>query len=124
MVNGVGRMMFASKTPRDLNRDPRPLSTIGTGRRVAVGSNYAGETVPNPRPEYDHPQHNEPNPILVKLREQRPAFTGPHAEVHAFDNANGAAWVEAGEPDDTPGSQWDAYERHAYRIIERLAALS
>lgn len=60
--------MFASKTPRDLNRDPRPLSTIGTGRRVAVGSNYAGETVPNPRPEYDHPQHNEPNPILLELR--------------------------------------------------------
>ena len=69
--------MFASKTPRDLNHDPLPYlyaSTDYTARfsHNNLGYPYASSAIYDPRPEFDHVQHNEPNPILVAFREQRP----------------------------------------------------
>lgn len=70
--------MFASKTPRDLNHDPYPYvtyrdltGTLGpqalwrSGNRVD-GAGYF--TKLEPRPEFDHVQHNEPNPLLADYR--------------------------------------------------------
>ncbi len=57
--------MFASKTPRDLNHDPMPYRTPG-GRWAE--QSYLGLRDLAPRPEFDHVQHNEPNPILVRFR--------------------------------------------------------
>ena len=75
--------------------------------------------------DYHQPaQHNEPNPILVKLREQQPDWNHPYAEANAFDNANGAAWEASGEPDDTTFGTWWLYENHAYRVISRIANLT
>ena len=44
--------MYASMTPRDLSHDPHPRY----------------DPAANPRPEYDHMQHNAPNPILTWFR--------------------------------------------------------
>ncbi|WP_442575906.1 hypothetical protein ACSBPH_01775 [Microbacterium sp. F51-2R] len=83
--------MFSSKTPRDLNRDPEPwkvwLETPYAmhGHREWRGAAddwddalvraedayprfQAYSAICMPRPEYDHPQHNEPNGILVEFR--------------------------------------------------------
>lgn len=57
-------MMYASKTPRDLNRDPLPFVTY-IGERTHIGTT---NNALDPRPEFDHVQHNEPNPILVDYR--------------------------------------------------------
>lgn len=116
-------MMFASKTPRDLNHDPRPLSTLGTGRRVRVGSEYAGETVLNPRPEYDHPQHNEPNRLLVDFR-AIDAGRGEYARWLLDIDENPAFWeLQPGH-----GLLWGvmvgyeaAHIDHARRVLTRLA---
>ena len=65
--------MFASKTPRDLNHDPLPYlyaSTDYTARfsHNNLGYPYASSAIYDPRPEFDHVQHNEPNPILTWFR--------------------------------------------------------
>lgn len=58
--------MFASKTPRDLNHDPEPWTgPWGEDRHGPIGG---WSSVWSPRPEFDHVQHNEPNPILVAFR--------------------------------------------------------
>lgn len=71
-------MIFASKTPRDLNRDPLPYVVrdrlFDKDRYRQADGRLEGrdaetfEARHDPRPEYDHPQHNEPNPILVAFR--------------------------------------------------------
>ncbi len=73
------RVMFASKTPRDLSHDPHPF--VGEPGHTNTPNRYGfretGEGAPffdtvtyDPRPEFDHGQHNVPNPILVALRER------------------------------------------------------
>lgn len=74
--------MFASKTPRDLNRDPKPMIDPFSGRRVAVADESLGWHF-IPRPEFDHVQHNEPNPILVDFRELNKA-TGNDLRTDAY----------------------------------------
>lgn len=63
---------FASKTPRDLNHDPKPYrgKTMGTRAtsELIAKVNYPEHWEHDPRPEFDHVQHNEPNPILVAFR--------------------------------------------------------
>lgn len=113
--------MFASNTPRDLNRDPRPLSTIGTGRRVAVGSNFAGETVPNPRPEYDHPQHNEPNRILIAFR-LIDAGRNEYADWLSDFDERPAFWTRGHDEPTALYPQYTPAElHHARRVLARLA---
>lgn len=107
-------MIFSSKTPRDLNHDPRPLSTIGTGRRVQVGSEYAGETVLNPRPEFDHVQHNPPNPILVLFRK---GYDG--------DMRGWGAWLLFASSDMLRDEECTQdHVDHARRVLARLAAMA
>lgn len=36
-----------------------------------------------------------------------------------FDHCNGAAWKEAEEPDDRPGTDWWTLEDEAYRELDR-----
>jgi hypothetical protein len=71
-------MIYSSKTPRDLNRDPFPFVTYRdvTGSKgpqplwrsanKVDGAGFFAQR--EPRPEYDHVQHNEPNPILADYR--------------------------------------------------------
>ena len=63
--------IFASKTPRDLNphgvimtgAGTLPLCSCGWQRRRLDGPTLADHIA-----EFDHVQHNKPNPILVELR--------------------------------------------------------
>ena len=59
-------MIFSSKTPRDLNHDPEPwVDARGENRHGPFGG---WSSVWAPRPEFDHVQNNEPNPILTWFR--------------------------------------------------------
>jgi hypothetical protein len=112
-------MMFASKTPRDLNHDPYPNVWDGHSPhnqmradtdmyRKGAPYRYPGYSH-KPRPEYDHPQHNEPNPILVSLR------------LRPGDLATNAAYTLRLIDAILDGSNADATTAHARRVLERLA---
>ncbi|WP_156495999.1 hypothetical protein [Microbacterium sp. T32] len=79
---------------------------------MAVGSNYAGETVPNPRPEYDHPQHNEPNWLLVAFRDEPREPGETEAERIAWWKGFGA---------DHRTTATDEEREHFRRVLTRLA---
>ena len=125
---------YASKTPRDLNHDPHPwavyvwphqprinasmrYATKDEAERQAFGSYVHGFY---PRPEFDHVQHNEPNPILMAFRR------------YAAEMKRERGWTVA-----MTALSWDrdafdpfvdmydlATLAHARRVLERLANLS
>jgi hypothetical protein len=106
--------MFASKTPRDLNHDHRPYRLVN-GRlpddrfRVAWNKFY----VHDPRPEFDHAQHNEPNPILVAFRADLEDDVTPRERV--------LWWLAYGI--DHYSTATDVQCDHARRVLTRLADL-
>ena len=122
--------MFASKTPRDLNHDPYPNVWDGhtefnqmradTHRfrkgapGIRIGTmNYRSR----PRPEFDHIQHNEPNPILVTFRKSL-------QEDLPFTNPGNWAANLAKPP--YPDSWYYASPEqidHARRVLTRLAQI-
>ncbi len=63
----------------------------------------------DPRPEYDHTQHNEPNPILVDARLDD-EFNPSHILAHLLGYA---------EAMDASSAHID----HARRVLERLIAM-
>lgn len=75
-------MIYASKTPRDLNRDPEPFRDE-LGHRWILPVTFQPRTFTHdPRPEFDHVQHNEPNPILVEFR--RNTYVGKAAHYLSY----------------------------------------
>jgi len=115
--------IYASTTRYD---DPEPyVITIGlaAGMRVDETAAHLGGIEfyrYDPRREYAIEQHYPANPILQTLRRQSTDWAQKNAEVVLFDNANGRAWLDAGEPADQPGTQWWAFETHAQEVIERV----
>jgi hypothetical protein len=118
--------MFSSKTPRDLNHDDAPwLGDPGhTNTPNRYGSREVGESAPfwdevtyEPRPEFDHVQHNPPNWLLIEFR-----------EFHGV----ASLWLEALEVPDFITETAKAYGEeihtehvdHATRVLTRLAHLS
>ena len=112
-------MIFASTTGRDLSHDSHPYrQMMGYARERDLES--APDThayVFDPRPEFDHVQHNEPNRILVEFREDvrlNPTIPAAHLAL---------IWVErdlfAFEVDGATLAHAD----HARRVLNRLAAL-
>ena len=72
-------VMFASKTPRDLNHDAEPwlcTTAIHPGHRRTPHPRRTAEPCNGtfkeflPRPQFDHAQHNKPNPILGYVRDR------------------------------------------------------
>lgn len=118
-------MIFASKTPRDLNHDPKPWRTPRGYARQS--HNVMGILTHDPRPENDHPQHNEPNPILV-------AFRGRAADESldfwlwglAAESAFGGwvAWENPRHPFHILLRSSETQRDHARRVLTRLANLS
>lgn len=120
--------MFASKTPRDLSHDPEPFQQRWPGLRRS--SRPASDWPRNPRPEFDHLQHNEPNRILVAYR--------AHLATHRLTE-DADAWVLALGSLDAFGGfvGWDATTdryhaltlatdeeaAHALRVLERLRGM-
>lgn len=124
--------MFASKTPRDLNRDPVPWVHHGSRYRTQAMPSAGFRQSPRdylPRPEYDHPQHNEHNPILVAFREDSEAtHNWPRALLIQdwLDVLGGFAnfWDScAVDIDAVLDSAAPAHIAHARRVLTRLAGL-
>lgn len=124
--------MFASKTPRDLNRDPEPF--VWRGTKLRSGTAHPGEAIDHaPRVAFDAVQHNPSNPILVRFRKWVEGET-------LADPSWAAEWVEAMddvtvESDaarvldvlyETPYRRREraAHELHARAVISRLALLA
>lgn len=130
-------MMFASKTPRNLNHDPEPYVLTYDGeneRRVteayaamieAPYENVFDEVVRkhhDPRPEFDHPQCNEPNPILVALRTAMAVDA-----AWAIDRFQDALDADERAPEmirATAREVSEAQRDHARLVLTRLAALT
>lgn len=130
-------MMFSSKTPRDLNRDPLPWvcpeahgydkmpvrHREGLADQIHFGVYRCNGVRRNPRPEYDHPQHNEPNPILVETRKHLSDGGPANAAAIISIRLRTLAWMlEAHE------TSWERltdktvlYIEHARRVLTRLA---
>lgn len=115
--------IYASKTPRDMNHDPRPFRNKYDGSRWAdPGVDIDGLTVVHdPSPEFDHVQHNEPNPILVKFRRHvawqwayLPEISTYAEDIETFDGLRPDSFVGV-----TP-----AQINHARKVLTRLANLS
>lgn len=116
--------MFSSKTPRDLNHDPKPYR-YNNSRDIR----RALEDMPvnvvhytrDPRPEFDHIQHNPPNPILAGARhpsedwrEWLAALNDP-TEIFSWDaDQDGDGDVRICTPDMID---------HARRVLTRLAQI-
>lgn len=104
-------MMFSSRPP--FNDDPWPWVTP-TGTRGGYSEKYAHIITHKPRPEYDRPQHNPTNPILVEYRGCRDEglpFTRPEVWAYNLLHPQHRAWAYA-----TPEQM-----KHAHRVLTRLA---
>lgn len=105
-------MMFSSRTPRDLNHDPLPSVNPYDSSRWRDDGGWS-EMRHDPRPEFDHVQHNEPNPILVALR-----GAGVHREAYIRG-------FFASDPEMYSWPKWSAeHIDHARRVLTRLAHLT
>lgn len=118
-------MIFSSKTPRDLNHDPEPYLLVGWMDESGVHYYRSGRAdlstwpvVHDPRPEFDHAQHNEPNPILVEFRNDvvlNPTIPVRHLAMIWVDRDLFAFEVEGATL---------AHADHARRVLVRLANLT
>lgn len=118
--------VFASKTPRDLNRDPHPNVWDGHSQhdqmrddtdmfRKGAPYNYKRYTH-RPRPEFDHVQHNEPNPVLTWARE-----VGTSTALDEATFSSGSYMVGAWVGDQQVTSD---HVVHARRVLTRLVRMA
>lgn len=112
-------MKFSSKTPHDLNHDPEPFVWRATKLRTRI--KYGNEAIDfEPRPEFDHIQHNEPNPILVELRQ---AFAADHRRPRMVYIESKLREVEYETRNGNNGWSPQMLD-HARRVLTRLARLT
>lgn len=122
-------MMFASKSPRDLNHDPEPWQGGVMGGRASDELMRRREAMTfqtgwhyNPRPEFDHVQHNAPNPILTYARQY---LNREGDKAYMYGVWRDALLFRGPFSEDvkmlTPTSELMA---HARRVLGRLASLA
>lgn len=118
--------MFASKTPRDLNHDPKPYVGASGDRDYEQSAPWHAAREYDPRPEFDHVQHNEPNPILVEFRRTLTQVEVPAPWLAGHWTQTDEMWDEMvlldGSMDDEHIGTL-AQEDHARKVLSRLAAL-
>lgn len=91
--------LYSSREP--FNDDPLPWRVaVGPWRGSRADARYAVEMERDPRPEYNRPQNNPTNPILVARREH------PGENIYYWDLER---WPTEGE------------KEHARRVLTRLA---
>ncbi|MDF2506313.1 MAG: hypothetical protein K0Q52_172 [Microbacterium sp.] len=122
--------IFSSRTPRDLNRDPAPWVWLEHGeRRGRTGGELqlpqadGWKSRYEPRPEYEHVQHNEPNPILVdvrKFRALRLKMNNPKGWAYILRVVERAVTARAYADVTVTEEHID----HARRVLTRLARLA
>ena len=112
--------IYASKTPRDLNHDPKPWAH-GDIRAARPRYEHIIRWLWDARPEFDHVQHNEPNPILL-------AFRQDVADVFVAEQFNVAAiarsWIDGDALELFADMHPNEVLDHARRVLTRLANLS
>lgn len=115
---------FASKTPRDLNHDPAPVRIAGkTARSKRVL--WDGDVF-DPRPEFDHVQHNPESTVLSSFRK-----VGDAGYPDAWIAASFAATEFGGYPEwDDPRSYFHVFTTasrdeilHAREVLARLQSI-
>lgn len=114
--------MFSSKPPRE-NNDPYPNVWDGHSQYNQMrgdtdmfreGAPYNFERYSyRPRPEFDHVQHNEPNPILVDVRDY---WAHANSPIRANQVAIYLEVCDISAIQATPEQV-----EHAHRILTRLA---
>ena len=113
--------IYASKTPRDLIRDPHPWLDPEADPRVTPywRTSYQMTGMVNaPRPEFDHVQHNEPNPILLAFRRDADEMKRERGWTVAM---TALSWDR--DAFDPFVDMYDlAVLDHARRVLERLAS--
>ena len=111
--------MYASKTPRDLNHDPASMADPFSGVRFSGADELLGYEY-DPRPKFDHVQHNEPNPILVAFRRDADEMKRERGWTVA---RTALSWDR--DAFDPFVDMYDlAVLDHARRVLERLASLA
>lgn len=124
-------MMFASKTPRE-NNDPEPyVDAAPDFRRMACPDEASIHgAVFDPRPEFDHVQHINPNPILIRFRKwiEGEDVADPYWVAYwitAFDEFDAfggfKTWDESAHALHVITTATDDERNHARRVLERLA---
>lgn len=117
--------IYASMTPRYVNHDPEPWLGRVIGMRARdslIGRlNHPENWDYHPRPEFNHVQHNEPNPILLAFRQDvADVFVAEQFNVEAIARS----WIDGDAlelfADMYPNEVLD----HARRVLERLAGLA
>lgn len=104
---------FSSREP--FNDDPKPWTDTSTGERTSQRTGYmATGWAYEPRPEYNRPQNNPTNPILVEFRRSEPWDI-------AIDAALELGWIDF-KP--IPNTATPAQRDHARKVLTRLANLS
>lgn len=116
--------MFASKTPRDLNHDPKPWVTEEGVRQASseVPFRFGRRTYADFDPR-EHVQHNEPNRILVAFRERGDVEYPEqwwHATVALRTFGGYAEWNDPRSYFHPLIAATDAEARHAGRVFARL----
>lgn len=115
--------IYASKTPRNLNHDPLPYLYASTDYTARYAHNdpghpYASSAIHDPRPEFDHVQHNEPNPILLAFRRDADEMKRERGWTVAM---TALSWDR--DAFDPFVDMYDlAVLDHARRVLERLAS--
>lgn len=124
-------MMFASKTPRDLNPHAPFMTGAGTPPLCSCGwqgRRFDGPILADHIAEFDHVQHNQPNPILVAFRADAACtYNWPRAiliqdwidVLDGFSNAWDSCAVDL---DDVLDASTPWHRAHARRVLTRLAA--
>lgn len=115
MSTAAPRRIFSSHVPKRLNRDPKPYVSP-RGVRYAEGDLYfgEGELAYDPRPEFEHDQHNPANPILAAVR----------AEVIRAYGGDLAAWFRSSIWPDIPYrylAHHQGHVDHARPVLARIA---
>lgn len=124
---------FASKTPRDLNHDPNPyVDQWGIDRNDdgdPAGYDFDALFHFDPRPEFDHVQHNDPNPILTALRrrfpsQQNSAWAIYQDTLDALTMYGVAEMQRIIDRDGIDAVVTDDHIDHARRVLTRLGRFS
>lgn len=112
-------MMFASRTARDLNHDPKAW-VDEQGQRHRWIAAYVFGMKYNPRPEFDHVQHNAPNRRLIAFRREVELHRA-EPEIGISMQGLARSWIERNDGAD---SVTDAEFHHSQGVLIRLANLA
>lgn len=103
---------YSSREP--FNDDPEPWTNT-QGMRFAERDHVLGLILFDPRPEFDRPQSNPMNSILLEFRRSAPWDMGKAAAIEV-------RWLSGPNPAPVPNTASRAQIEHARKVLTRLAS--